>query len=44
MSQNAALTPAGLEGAVYLSVGLPTILEGEAQSCGCSHRGDHAEE
>ena len=44
MSQNAALTPAGLEGAVYLSVGLQTILEGEAQSCGCSHRGDHAEE
>lgn len=43
MSQNAALTPAGLEGAVYLTVGLPTILEGEAPSCGCSHRGHGAQ-
>lgn len=38
MSQNAALAPAGIEGAVYLTVGLPAVLEGEAPSCGCSHR------
>lgn len=44
MSQNAALVTPGLEGAVYLTVGLPTILEGEAPSCGCSHRGEDAAE
>ncbi len=38
MSQNTTLVPTGIEGAVYLTVGLPTILEGEAPSCGCGHR------
>jgi len=44
MSQNPTLVTPGLEGAVYLTVGLPTILEGEAPSCGCSHRGEDAAE
>jgi len=32
-----ALTSTGIEGAVFVSVGLPTILEGERRSCGCPH-------
>ncbi|GAB4210832.1 MAG: hypothetical protein OHK0013_31930 [Sandaracinaceae bacterium] len=34
----AMLTSTGIEGAVFVSVGLPTTLEGERRSCGCPHR------
>jgi hypothetical protein len=34
----ASLTGTGIEGAVFVSVGLPTTLEGERRSCGCPHR------
>lgn len=33
----AALTSTGVEGAVFVSVGLPTNLEGERPRCGCPH-------
>jgi len=38
-----ALTSTGIEGAVFMSVGLPTTLEGERPSCGCPH-GDREDE
>jgi hypothetical protein len=31
------LTSTGVEGAVFVSVGLPTNLEGERRGCGCPH-------
>lgn len=37
-----ALASTGIEGAVFMSVGLPTTLEGERPSCGCPH-GDEDE-
>lgn len=33
----ATLTSTGIEGAVFVSVGLPTTLEGQPPRCGCSH-------
>jgi hypothetical protein len=32
------LTSTGVEGAVFMSVGLPALLEGESSGCGCPHR------
>lgn len=39
----ATLTSTGIEGAVFVSVGLPTTLEGERRGCGCPHRRGGAE-
>ncbi|MFO0710184.1 MAG: hypothetical protein U0353_10115 [Sandaracinus sp.] len=39
-----SLTSTGIEGAVYVSVGLPTLLEGERPRCGCPHRDHHGTE
>jgi hypothetical protein len=37
-SQTATLTSTGVEGAIFMSVGLPTLLEGERpRGCGCRH-------
>lgn len=36
-AQAATLTSTGIEGAVFMSVGLPTLLEGERSGCGCPH-------
>jgi hypothetical protein len=35
------LTSTGIEGAVYMTVGLPTLLDGEPRDCGCPHRRGH---
>jgi hypothetical protein len=43
-AQSAPLTSTGIEGAVFMSVGLPTLLEGERRGCGCPHgRDDEAD-
>jgi hypothetical protein len=34
------LTSTGVEGAIFMSVGLPTLLEGERSGCGCPHGRD----
>jgi len=39
-----ALASTGIEGAIFMSVGLPTTLEGERPSCGCPHGDDDAAE
>lgn len=31
------LTSTGIEGAIYMTVGLPTLLQGERRDCGCPH-------
>jgi hypothetical protein len=37
-SQTSTLTSTGVEGAIFMSVGLPTLLEGERpRGCGCRH-------
>ncbi len=38
------LTSTGIEGAVYMTVGLPTLLQGERQDCGCPHGRGHDDE
>lgn len=35
------LTSTGIEGAVYMTVGLPTLLDGERRDCGCPHGRGH---
>lgn len=39
---SASLTSTGIEGAVFMTVGLPTLLQGERQDCGCPHGNDDA--
>lgn len=38
------LTSTGIEGAIYMTVGLPTLLQGERQDCGCPHGRGHDDE